>query len=707
MPANLTLNVNGGGRGVHSDGFDNGSTDGSPGGSISLYVPIQNPNYETNLDKDTTLSSCDIDADNDGIPDIVESLGTDTNGDDFVDDYNAGTGSFAGTDGDSDGWSGTYDGNAANNGGGGATPTIATNDSDNDGYPEDYPTGNFDGDTQLNHLDLDADDDGIQDILESGGADTNGDGFIDNYNPTTGLFLGAGDADNDGFSSLHDDDTDNDGTDGDAAPMVETGADITLDGRPNSYPNANKDALSYPNFLDRDSDDDGITDVVENAGGLVTLDNPSGDLDGAIGVGGITDGNSNGWHNPMEGRTTVLDTDSDGVADPYDIDADNDGIVDYLEGTCTTCPNFTAPVGPDTDLDGILDSYETLTALNAGGGSNQGLTPNEDDDDGTAPADYLDFDSDNDTGPDWAEGYDTNGDSEAGPEIIAMAATYLGNGGPATDYPTTDTDGDGLPDWLDNLVGFGYTSATPPPFLNPASSFWHDRDNDGLVDLFDNNIQGQAYNGVGAPLPDNNAANDRDWRDVLNFSDLPIELLSFTAEKKGENESLLRWVTATEQGSDYIVVEHSPTGVDFQPIGEVEAMGYSTTETNYSFVHPNPVVGDNYYRLQLMDEDRSFEYSEIRVVRFEDWGTIRLYPNPATSQTTLELDRPLSEDTPVRLIDELGRTVLSTTLVKGQRSVQLEVSQLPSAMYTVELQQKDQPKYFKLLKTSEKYKSSR
>jgi len=81
LPAGVTVITDGGIGGEHSDGFRNLSEDGQPGQAFSLYVPIQNPNYESGFENDPVLSECDIDDDNDGILDIHEAYSGDHDGD--------------------------------------------------------------------------------------------------------------------------------------------------------------------------------------------------------------------------------------------------------------------------------------------------------------------------------------------------------------------------------------------------------------------------------------------------------------------------------------------------------------------------------------------------------------------------------------------------------------------------------------------------
>ena len=112
----------------------------------------------------------------------------------------------------------------------------------------------------LNYLDLDSDDDGILDVVEAGGTDTNTDGIED----------GFVDADVDGFNDNVDGDIDNSlaaGVDTDGGQQVNattlTDEDADLDGEPDDYPNDDFDDDGHLNFLDIDADNDGIVDNTE------------------------------------------------------------------------------------------------------------------------------------------------------------------------------------------------------------------------------------------------------------------------------------------------------------------------------------------------------------------------------------------------------------------------------------------------------------
>lgn len=317
-------------------------------------------------DLDGIINMLDLDSDNDGIPDVVEAGGVDTNGDGKLDNF---------VDADGDGLSDQVDTNLSGSFNSGVG--LGLRDTDGDGVP--------------NQFDLDSDNDGIPDVREVGGADANNDGRID----------GFVDANHDGIS---------DHIVGVNA-LLRTGPDTNNDGRADSYPYHNMDKDGVPNPYDLDSDGDGIVDVIE-AG--FTDANYDGKIDGTIGA--------NGWSTVVSAMPTLTLRNSDGDPNPdyLDIDSDNDGIPDLIEGPATL--QFKAPLGVDSDGDGIDDAFDTW--VNVWGGF--GNYPVDTDGDGTP--DYLDLDSDGDGVPDIKEGHDYNFDGAFNETTTLLGTDADGDG---------------------------------------------------------------------------------------------------------------------------------------------------------------------------------------------------------------------------------------------------------------------------------------
>ena len=177
-----------------------------------------------------------------------------------------------------------------------------------------------DGDGIADHKDLDSDNDGISDLIESGAdpsaVDTDGDGAYDGaVDPVTGVPVDA----NGGVDPV---DSDGDGVD---------------------------------DYRDLDSDDDGIADAIEaqpTAGYQTPSIGSDADDDGVV----DTFDSSTGFGGDF---STPEDTDGDGVADFLDDDSDNDGVDDIVESGLTP--------GADTVGDGIADNVAPLSFADTDG----------------------------------------------------------------------------------------------------------------------------------------------------------------------------------------------------------------------------------------------------------------------------------------------------------------------------------------------------
>lgn len=227
------------------------------GGRSSLGNLIDGFDFEligvdSDTDGDSISNRVDLDSDNDGIADIYE------HGDATVAGYDIdGNGSIGPTEGFVDGnQNGLDDRVEAVYGTGMGVPPV--------------DTSNTAGDSRADILDLDSDDDGIPDATEAR-ASTD----YTAYGPTTGS---TGDSDNDGILDIYDSDggaSVGPGTFGSVAAGFKTGS------RP---PNADSDDTvdTLPDYLDLDSDGDGLSDAVESdspAISGVSYSDPDGNID--------------------------------------------------------------------------------------------------------------------------------------------------------------------------------------------------------------------------------------------------------------------------------------------------------------------------------------------------------------------------------------------------------------------------------------------
>ncbi|HVV85471.1 MAG TPA: hypothetical protein VHE35_20570 [Kofleriaceae bacterium] len=270
------------------------------------------------------------DTDHDGIPDYQDP---DSDGD-GIPDYREAGDTDPGThpiDSDGDG-----------------TPDYLDLDSDDNGRTDDVDgTGDLDNDGKGDYADLDDDGDDILDVTELGDdplhpVDTDGDGipdFTDTDSDNDTIWdaeEGIEDYDMDGVGNWRDTDSD-----GDCRPdAVESGG---------THPPRDTDGDMRFDFLDRDSDDDGITDQAE-------------------------DTNCNGTRDGDESDATNADTDGDGVSD----------LIEVAAGTSATDPddnpqangdfvflepyqNPPSPMDDDLDFQTRLQNVDMYTIIDRSG----------------------------------------------------------------------------------------------------------------------------------------------------------------------------------------------------------------------------------------------------------------------------------------------------------------------------------------------------
>ncbi len=168
---------------------------------------------------------------------------------------------------------------------------------------------------------------------------------------------------------------------------------------------------------------------------------------------------------------------------------------------------------------------------------------------------------------------------------------------------------------------------------------------------------------------------------------LPVELTLFTAQALKNVDAALSWRTASEKDNDHFDVERSLNGTDFVKIGQVKGQGNSVVPTDYTLTDAGigrRVSGIVYYRLTQVDADGTSTHSPVRSVTFTPVLTpaISLFPNPATTTTSLDLTQLPTGSYSVSVLDAAGRTVLSATLAAGQAHP-LDLNTIASGTYLV------------------------
>jgi parallel beta-helix repeat protein len=121
-----------------------------------------------------------------------------------------------------------------------------------------------------------------------------------------------------------------------------------------------------------------------------------------------------------------------------------------------------------------------------------------------------------------------------------------------------------------------------------------------------------------------------------NIALLPVQLVSFTAQKSGRDVQC-NWRTASEQNLSHYNVQRSIDGKDYITVGKVSAAN-SMNANEYSFTDYNVAdlnTAKTYYRLEAVDKDTRKAYSPVALVQWNKAGTVSIYPNPASGFITV------------------------------------------------------------------------
>jgi hypothetical protein len=390
-----------------------------------------------------------------------------------------------------------------------------------------------------------------------------------------------------------------------------------------------------------DSDGDGIVDVIESGLPDANLD---GIVDGVIGA--------NGWSttvSSMLAPLTIRNTDGDANRDYLDIDSDNDGITDNIEGMTTI--GYLLPGLIDTDGDGLVNTYDGSVGL--GGPTGGGIMVYDFDGDGTP--DYRDSDTDADGMIDRIEGNDFNFNKMTDDNVTLTGL---------------DTDGDGLDNRFDS------TNTSPK-----VTSY----------------NMGNGGSTLGDPAPGTRSVvqqsygfqTDRDWRYVGQV--LPLQFLQFNAQPQN-SQVLLSWTVITPKEVERFEVERSIDNINFLHTGTVN--GPVKLNVQQSFSDADDISNVNstiiYYRLKVIGKTGEIKYSNILVVRLIQSRTqVSIAPNPTHDYVSIRFFAEKNSEVKIRILNSLGKTMLvqNNNVFKGNNVLQLNgLSRFGAGMYTLQIE---------------------
>ena len=172
----------------------------------------------------------------------------------------------------------------------------------------------------------------------------------------------------------------------------------------------------------------------------------------------------------------------------------------------------------------------------------------------------------------------------------------------------------------------------------------------------------------------------------------PVKLLSFTGTAEGTT-NLLHWQTATEANNSGFLLQRSADGLHFSPLAFIKTKainGNSSLRLSYGYTDNNPLASITYYRLQQIDKDGKYSYSNtvaIKGTRSNELVVSHVFPNPAKDRLYVSIITPTTQNVTILLTDLTGKTVLqqNATLQKGNNTQTINIAPLSSGIYMLKV----------------------
>jgi hypothetical protein len=162
---------------------------------------------------------------------------------------------------------------------------------------------------------------------------------------------------------------------------------------------------------------------------------------------------------------------------------------------------------------------------------------------------------------------------------------------------------------------------------------------------------------------------------------LPVQLVSFTGIREDQSAKLT-WVTTSESNSKLFNIQRSSNGSAFTTIGIFAAQGNTSLTTTYTFTDAQPLSGDDYYRLQQVDINGKFTYSNTVHLNFSGTMTLQIDPNPAHGTANLYIGNA-AQALSIQLFNLNGQLLRQWSVTPGQTTLPVDVSALAKGLYTV------------------------
>lgn len=162
---------------------------------------------------------------------------------------------------------------------------------------------------------------------------------------------------------------------------------------------------------------------------------------------------------------------------------------------------------------------------------------------------------------------------------------------------------------------------------------------------------------------------------------LPTQFVSFAANCQDDGKVLLEWTVAeNDLNESFEIQKFDANNESWEVIGQMPL----AEATNYRFEDQAALMGENLYRLAILNPEGQKKYSDmVASICDFDLNSVQVFPNPLKDVTTLQLYAHSEATLPYHVTNLLGQELFSKNLDvhKGLNNWEISLEDLPQGVY--------------------------
>lgn len=168
----------------------------------------------------------------------------------------------------------------------------------------------------------------------------------------------------------------------------------------------------------------------------------------------------------------------------------------------------------------------------------------------------------------------------------------------------------------------------------------------------------------------------------FDFILLPIELADWSATHKGTYVHL-SWTTASETNNHLFNIQRSANGIAWETISTIVGAGNSTQTMYYTEIDENPLKTIAYYRLQQVDFDGVYSYSNILAVGNATESNQKIQVYSVQGNRYISYEKYSSTIEQIDIVNAQGTSVVSYVNIQtvDNSNIRIDVTRLPKGIY--------------------------